>query len=154
MPLLDTVTNNYEAQADPVPSARRFIPSARTIATGIGLGRVAIGTAFLAAPALSVRILGVSNATAKRMTFLARMTAARDIALGGGTLHAGPGRRAVPWLLAGAGADLVDALAIAGAVKHHVAGGAPAVGMVAGAAAAAAVGVWAALELSEAPTLD
>jgi len=112
---------------------------------------VAIGTAFLAAPTVSVRILGVSNATAKRMAFLARMTAARDIALGGGTLHAGAGRRAVPWLLAGAGADLVDAVAIAGAVKRGAAGGAPAVGTVVGAAAAAVVGVWAALELS---TLD
>jgi hypothetical protein len=151
MPLLDTVTKNYEAHADSVSVVRKFLPSARTVATGIGLGRVAIGAAFLAAPTVSVRILGVSNATAKRMAFLARMTAARDIALGSGTLHAGTGRRAVPWLLAGAGADVVDAVAIAGAMKGGVAGGAPAVGTVAGAAAAAAIGVWAALELS---TLD
>src|SRR6478672_12278158 len=76
MPLLDTVTKNYEAHADSVSVVRKFLPSARTVATGIGLGRVAIGAAFLAAPTVSVRILGVSNATAKRMAFLARMTAA------------------------------------------------------------------------------
>ena len=147
MPLLDTVTKDYESHGDSVSSVRKFLPSARTIATGIGVGRVLIGTVFLAAPTVSVRMLGVDSASAKRMTFLARMAAARDIALGSGTLHAGTGRRAVPWLLAGAGADLVDAAAIAGAVKGGVAGGVPAAGTVVGAAAVAAVGVWAALEL-------
>jgi hypothetical protein len=147
MPLLDTVTKNYEAQARSVSSVRKFLPSAQAIAAGIGIGRVAIGTAFLAAPRVSVRMLGVDTATAKRMTFLARMTAGRDIVLGAGTVNAGTGRRAVPWLLAGAVADLVDAIAIAGAVKTGTARGVPAVATVGGAAAIAAVGAWAALEL-------
>ncbi len=147
MPLLDTVTKNYETQGDSVSVLRKLLPSAQAIAAGIGVGRVLIGSAFLAAPRVSVRMLGVDTATAKRMTFLARMTAGRDIVLGAGTLNAGTGRRAVPWLLAGAGADLVDALAIAGAVKTGTARGVPALATVGGAAAIAVVGAWAALEL-------
>ncbi len=147
MPLLDTVTKDYEAGAHLVSSGRKFLPSVQVVAAAIGFGRVAIGTAFLLAPTFSVRMLGVDSATAKRMAFLARMTAARDIALGAGTLHAGTGRRAVPWLLAGAGADLVDAAAIAAALKSGPARGPRAAGTVVGAAAVAAVGTWTALEL-------
>ncbi len=147
MPFLDTVTKTYERQARSVSAARKLLPSAQRIVTGIGLGRVLIGATFLAAPTLSVRMLGVDTATAKRMAFLARMTAARDIALGVGTLNAGTGRRAVPWLVAGAGADLVDAAAIAAALKSGLARGVPAGITVVGAAATGAAAMWAAGQL-------
>jgi hypothetical protein len=127
-----------------VPVLRDFLPS---VALGIGVGRVVLGATFLAAPVLSVRVLGIDTATAKRVTFLARMTAARDIGLGMGTLQAGPSARAVPWLLAGAAADTADAVVIAAAVRQGSARAVPAAGIVAGAALTAVVGSWAALGL-------
>lgn len=146
-----TVTNSYETIADSVSSqagsGRGLVPSAQQVATGIGLGRVLIGATFLAAPRLSVRLLGVDSASAKRMAFLARMAAARDIGLGAGTLDAGPGRAAVPWLLAGAACDVVDAAAITGATRSGITRGAPAVGTALGALGVAAAALWAVSEL-------
>ena len=115
---------------------------------GFGVGRLGLGAAFLAAPVLSTRVLGLDTATAKRVVFLARMAAARDIGLGAGTLAAGPTPAAVPWLLASAGADLVDASAIAVAMRQRVTGGLPAVGLVVGAFGAAVLGVRAAVQLA------
>jgi hypothetical protein len=114
------------------------------VALAIGAGRVMLGSAFLAFPTFSVRILGLDTATAKRVRFLARMLAARDIGIGSGTLAACPGAGAAPWLLAGAGADAVDAAALAAAIRQGSARGPAAVGLVAGAAGAAALGLWAA----------
>jgi hypothetical protein len=141
------VTGLYVTGADSVPLFRGLFPGPETIALSIGVGRVVIGAVFLAAPVVSVRMLGMDTATAKRITFLARMAAARDIGLGVGTLDAGPTAAAVPWLLAGAAADAVDAAAIAGAIRHGTARGISATGIVVGAAATAGVGVWAALGL-------
>lgn len=98
--------SNYEPGGESVSSAARFTVSAERaadrIGVAVGAGRVAVGVGFLAVPAVSVRILGVDASTARRMRFLARMTAARDVGLGVGTLAAGRGRPAGPWLLAGA----------------------------------------------------
>jgi hypothetical protein len=144
MRLRDAVTKKYAPDAESVAPGRRSIADPQDVILAIGVGRVVIGTTFLLAPRLSVRILGVDTASAKRMTFLARMTAARDIGLGAGTLDAASSTTVVPWLLAGAAADAVDALAVGGAMKRGVARGVPAAGTVVGAAMVAAVGVWAA----------
>ncbi len=93
---------------------------ARVLALSIGAMRVGIGAGFLALPVTSVRILGLDTATASRVTFLARMAAARDAALGAGTLWAtGRGRGAAGWLLAGAACDLTDATVIALAARQR-----------------------------------
>lgn len=125
---------------------------ARAVATGLGAGRAAIGVGFLLAPTFSVRLLGVDAASAKRMTFLARMAAVRDLAVGAGTLASRSGRGVVPWLIAGAAADAVDALVIAGAIRSGPAGGIPAAATAAGAAAVVPLGVWAAAQLRDVPS--
>ena len=82
--------------------------------------RVGVGAGFLAAPVFSVRMLGVDTATASRLTFLARMAAARDGALGVGTVYSLLRRRSpAPWLLAGAFCDACDAAFIGLAAKQR-----------------------------------
>jgi hypothetical protein len=112
----------------------------RTLARLIGTGRVLLGGAFLAAPVASTRALGLDSATAKRVSFLARMMAARDVAIGAGTAAAScRGGRPGGWLLAGALADAADAVVIAGALKSGRANGPVAAGVAGGAVALAAV---------------
>lgn len=116
------------------------------LARSIGLGRMLLGGGFLLAPVASTRILGVDTATAKRVTFLARMMAARDVVIGAGTAAASTnGGRPSMWLLAGAAADATDAVVIAGALKQGRARGPVAAAVVAGAAGAAAVAAVGAL---------
>jgi hypothetical protein len=117
------------------------------MSTLIGLGRVGIGIAFLADPVTSVRVLGVDSASAKRMTFLARMTAGRDIALGAGTLAARTPQSQAGWLAAGAAADLVDAVVIGAAIGRGGLRGLPAIGIAMGAAGAAGAAFWSAARL-------
>ena len=141
-----TLTNRYAAGPDSVPLARershkRVSPA--HIATLTGLGRLAIGGAFLADPVTSVRVLGLDTGSAKRMSFLARMAAARDIVLGAGVLLTRDPAAKAGWIAAGAVADVADAVAIGAAVKDGTARGVPAVAISAGALAAAAVGFWA-----------
>jgi hypothetical protein len=112
----------------------------RALARIIGTGRVLLGGAFLAAPVASTRALGLDSATAKRVSFLARMMAARDVAIGAGTAAAScGGGRPGGWLLAGAFADAADAVVIVGALKNKRANGPIAAGVVGGAVALAAV---------------
>ncbi|WP_338185036.1 hypothetical protein [Jatrophihabitans sp.] len=120
------------------------MPAADTVANGLGLGRVAIGVGFLADPISSVRVLGVDTGSAKRMTFLARMAAGRDIVLGLGVLLARSPESKAGWVAAGAGADVVDAVAISAGMRSGTTGGAGAAGISAGALGAALVGFWAA----------
>lgn len=135
-------TGNYAG--DSARPARR-LPSVRSVALAIGLSRTLIGATFLAAPVPALRMLGVDTATAKRMTWLSRMAAARDGVLGAGTLMSSAnGRGSAPWLLAGAVADAADAAAIAAALRTRKVAGIGAIGMVGAAGAAAAVGLWAA----------
>ena len=147
MRLRDAVTKQYASAAGSVPGVTGSIVTPQNVALGIGVGRLVIGSTFLLVPRFSVRVLGVDSASAKRMSFLARMAAARDIGLGAGTLDAGPTSAARPWLLAGAAADAVDAVVIAAAMRRGVTRGGAATGIVVGAAATAAVGVWAARAL-------
>ena len=85
---------------DVVASSARRIGSARRLAAVLGAGRLAMGGAFLAYPAASVRLLGVDSATADRVVWLIRMAAVRDAALGAGALgqHGrGPGPDGRGW---------------------------------------------------------
>jgi hypothetical protein len=99
---------------DAAPSYR----SVDHLGLAIGTGRTLVGLAFLAKPVESVRFLGVDSGTAQRLDWLARMTAARDAALGVGTVVSSiRGRGSSAWLLAGAACDLVDAVVIGAAAS-------------------------------------
>lgn len=90
----------------------------RSAGLALGLGRLALGAAFLARPVDSVRLLGTDTATANRMAWLARMAAVRDAALGAGAAASLAGRRtSAGWLLAGALADAGDAVVLAVAAR-------------------------------------
>jgi hypothetical protein len=141
----DAVDDLFVSEDGLVRSTRRF-PSSRALGLAIGAGRTAIGATFLAAPVTSVRILGLDTATAQRATWLAQMAAARDLVLGAGTLAASMRRRgSAGWLLAGAGADLMDAAILGQALRSGRVKGFPAAAIAGGAAAAAAVAVLAAV---------
>lgn len=140
----DSAALDHAAEPDSVPRRWR-IPNARTVGLGIGLTRTAVGAIFITAPVTALRVVGVDTATAARVSWLSRMTAARDGVLGAGTACTAASRRgSAGWLLAGALSDAVDAVALAGAVRQRRAGGFGAIAMVAAAAGTAAVGVWAA----------
>lgn len=121
------------------------LPSARTVGLSLGAGRLAIGAIFLAAPVSSVRLLGLDTAAAARVTWLARMTAARDGVLGAGTLVCSARQNgAGAWLLAGSVSDAVDAAVLAAALREGGVRGWPAQAVTAGALAAAVAGAAAA----------
>jgi hypothetical protein len=103
-----------------------------------------IGAVFMAAPEGSVRLLGLDTATARRVAWLARMTAARDGVLGAGTLAAttrGTGEAA--WLVAGAVSDTADAVVLAAALRDGRVRGLRARAITAGAAVAAGLAILA-----------
>lgn len=115
-----------------VPHIRLSLPqlpslALRDLGVGIGIGRSVLGAAFLADPELAVRVIGADSATAARVTWLSRMAAIRDLALGAGTSistlsarrSARKGHDSTTWLLAGAICDAVDATAIATAARQH-----------------------------------
>jgi hypothetical protein len=142
------VAEDYVVPADSVPRARRFLPPAQAAAAGIGAARVMVGVTCMVAPVTSVRVLGVDTATAKRVTYLARLAAARDIALGAGVLADRRGGTGTGWLLAGAGTDVADAVLIAGALRSGKVRGLGAASIAVGALASAGMGVWAAVRLA------
>lgn len=145
-----TLTYRYVPGRDSVPFRTKKSPvslSPDRIAVVTGLGRLGLGGAFLVAPITSVRVLGLDTATAKRVIFLARMTAGRDIVLGAGALLSRDRKVRAGWIAAGAAADVVDSVAIGAALKNGTARGIPAVGITVGAAGAAALGFWAAAGL-------
>jgi len=133
-----------------VPTHRIRTPAPGRVATAIGLGRLGIGVAFLADPVSSVRILGVDSASAKRMTFLARMTAGRDIVLGLGTVASRTSQGKAAWLAAGAAADAIDAAVLGAGLRSGQLRGVPATGIAVGAAGAAALAFLAAGQLRRA----
>ena len=106
----------------------------------IGAGRLTVGLVFLVKPIESVRFLGVDSATAARLDWLARMTAARDAALGAGTVATALiGRGSSPWLVAGAACDAVDATVIGIAATQKRVATLPAAAVIGAAVAATAV---------------
>jgi hypothetical protein len=114
----------------------------------LGAGRLAIGGAFLAFPVASVRLLGVDRASAARLSWLARMAAARDLALGVGVLGAAVTRRGgVPALVATALVDATDAALIALAARDARVDRVRGLTMAAGAAGAAGAGLLAAADV-------
>lgn len=88
----------------------------------LALGRTGIGLGVLARPGLLARGLGVDSGTARRTEWLARMFAAREIALGAGTYLAlrrptadRPANRV--WLAASAVTDAADAAVLVTAIR-------------------------------------
>jgi hypothetical protein len=123
-------------------------PSKRATAIAIGAGRTGLGVAFLLRPEQSTRLLGLDSISARRVSWLARMTAIRDIALGvGTTVSTVAGRDASLWLLGGAVSDAVDALAIGEAVRSARLPATKAAPMVVLAAGAAVIGALTALDV-------
>lgn len=121
-------------------------PGPQMLALALSASRVALGAVMLAAPLQCLRAMGLESSTAKRAAFLVRMTAARDVALGGGALAASGPARAI-WLLAAAGADAVDALALGVAASRGTVGRVRGGSIAVGAAAAVGVGGWVAVAL-------
>jgi len=119
------------------------LPRVNTRLAGLafGVGRLVLGGVFLIRPEGSTRLLGLDAVTARRITWLARMAAARDVALGAGTVVSSwTGRDPALWLVGGAVSDAVDAVVIADAVRTRRLPAAKAGAMVVLAAAAAALG--------------
>jgi hypothetical protein len=115
----------------------------------LGAGRIALGGAFLAFPVTSVRTLGVDTASAGRMAWLARMAAARDIALGLGVLGTVATRRGRAAALAvTALVDAVDAAVIAAAASERRVDRLRGYAMAAGAAAVAVGGLVTAADVA------
>lgn len=115
---------------------------AHSLTVLLGVGRVALGSAFLAFPVASVRLLGVDSASAARMAWLARMAAARDAALGLGVLGAAATHRGrVPALVATALVDATDAAVVAVAAREQRVDRLRGYAMAGGAAAAAVAGL-------------
>src|SRR5947209_15760954 len=100
---------------------RGRLPDPQAVALQLALGRTVAASFMMAAPELTARLLGMDGATARRVSWLTRMTAVRDGALGVGALAAvrnGSPASAIPWLLGGAVSDTVDTLVIAAARKQ------------------------------------
>jgi hypothetical protein len=125
------------------------LPEPDSMAMQLAAGRAVFAATMTAAPVFSARLLGADTATAQRVTWLTRMMAVRDGALGAGGVAAARrgGAAPAPWLLGGAVSDAVDAIVIAAALKQgRVKGLVPRL-IVPAAAATAAVGAVTALRL-------
>ena len=95
------------------------IPDEGAVALQIAAGRTLIAASIMAAPVITGRVMGTDTATARRVTWLTRMMAIRDGAIGAGGVLAArrSGAAAAPWLLAGAASDLVDAVVVGKALR-------------------------------------
>jgi hypothetical protein len=115
---------------------------AHSLTVLLGLGRVGLGAAFLAFPVGSVRLLGIDSASAARMAWLARLAAARDVALGAGVLGAAVTHRGrVSALVATSLCDAADAAVVAAAAREQRVDRLRGYAMAGGAAAAALAGL-------------
>lgn len=125
----------------PALSHRLTLPHPEVLARQFSAGRALIAASILAAPVPAARLLGLDSATARRVTWLSRMMAVRDGALGVGGLDAlRRGNDARPWLLGGAASDAVDAVVIAGALSSGRLKGVLPTAIAVGAAGLAALG--------------
>jgi hypothetical protein len=125
-------------------------PEPQALAAQIAAGRLVFAAVIMAAPVFSARLLGADTATAQRVTWLTRMMAVRDGALGAGGVAAVRRGGAAPWLLAGAVSDAADAVVIAVALEQGRLKGIVATLVVPAAAATAAAGVVTALQVARA----
>jgi hypothetical protein len=92
---------------------------ARTIAEVLAWSRLAVGVLATVRPTMLPRMLGSDRGTAMRAAWIVRMFAAREAALGAGTLAAlQNGSSPRPWLYAQAAGDAGDALALLAAVRR------------------------------------
>jgi hypothetical protein len=124
------------------------IPPPDTLAIQIAAGRAVLATGIMVAPVFAARLLGADTATAQRVTWLTRMMAIRDGALGVGGVAASRRRADTSaWLLGGAVSDAVDAVVIARALKQGRVRGVVPAGIVAGAAGTAVLGALTALRV-------
>jgi hypothetical protein len=125
------------------------IPEPETLALQLAAGRTLLAAAIMAAPVPMLRVFGADTATAQRVVWLTRMTAARDGALGVGGLIAARrgGADATRWIAAGAVSDAVDAVVIASAVRQGRIKGLLPTAMAPLAALAAATGIGTAVRL-------
>lgn len=119
------------------------------LARQIGLARAGLGASLLAAPVPVIRLVGIDTATARRMAWVTRLAAARDLALGLGTVaavrDAGAGRDAARWLAIGAAADLADTAILTAALRAGRFGRIRGSVMIAAAVGGAALGAAAAI---------
>jgi len=124
-------------------SSRIPLPDARSLTLQMGAGRALMAAGVMAAPVPAARLLGADTATAQRVTWLTRMMAVRDGALGVGTAgSARSGHGSATWLLGGAVSDAVDAIVIAGAIQQGRVKGVLPTAIVVGAVGAAALGFF------------
>jgi hypothetical protein len=99
------------------------VPADR-LARQIGLARAGLGVSLLTAPVPLIRMVGVDTATARRMAWVTRLAAARDLALGVGTVAAVRGiaageeaHDAARWVAIAAAADVADTVIITAALR-------------------------------------
>lgn len=108
--------------------------------TGLALGRIAIGAAALASPALATGLFRLDGTANRQLPYMVRMFGSREVALGALTLLAPPAsRRAV--VATGIAVDLADAVAGTLAGRAGLVGRPTAAYLVAPALGAAAAGV-------------
>lgn len=126
---------------------RKVNPPARRAALAIGVGRISLGVATILATRPALEALGFSDPDRPVRT-LGRLVGGRDFALGALTIAARDDRRALcAAVLVGAGADLVDALALGHtAFQEETTSAGIALGAIAGATASVA-GAWTARRL-------
>lgn len=86
----------------------------------ISLARVGFGVMFAIVPGLVPRLLGVDRQTAKRIGWLPRLVAGREIALGAGTLLAQrAGQDTRYWMASQAFSDATDGVAMLAALRNR-----------------------------------
>lgn len=110
---------------DVKPRALRTVP-ARRLARQLALARIGVGAGLLVAPVAAARALGSDSGTARRMSWLARMAAVRDVVLGAGALSALEGADspdAARWFAAGMVSDLGDTAVFLDAIRRGNVGG-------------------------------
>jgi hypothetical protein len=113
----------------------------RTLARLHGAARLAVGTAYVAAPGLAARAWIGADGSRQSVAVLARAFGARDGAIGLGVLRGGgPALGARPWVRAGVLADAADLVATLRARDSLPAFQVAGVALIAG--GSVAIGLW------------
>ncbi len=135
----------------PIVAPNPFAAAPHAVSRTLLIGRCALATQFLIAPVATGRLLGFDIATARRVSWLTRMMAVRDGAIGvGGLLAQRRGVDPTFYLVAGAVSDAVDAVVIADAQRQARLGGPMPALSTGGAAALAVLGGVTAIRLRRA----